>query len=115
MHWTGKPFGGAFFEPEHATRTAAGALQEHAGWGLVALYYIGIVSTCYHFANGLWTFLITWGITIGPQSQKKAGYVCAAIGVGLTLWGLVAMRGFLTYELEKAPEAATFICLRETG
>jgi succinate dehydrogenase / fumarate reductase, cytochrome b subunit len=32
-------------------------------------YVIGLLSTIYHFANGLWSFCITWGITIGKRSQ----------------------------------------------
>jgi succinate dehydrogenase / fumarate reductase, cytochrome b subunit len=32
-------------------------------------YAIGLLSTIYHFANGLWSFCITWGITIGKRAQ----------------------------------------------
>ena len=32
-------------------------------------YVIGLVSTIYHFSNGLWGFCITWGITIGKRAQ----------------------------------------------
>jgi len=35
-----------------------------------ALYIIGVLSAIYHFANGIFTFLITWGITIGDRSQN---------------------------------------------
>lgn len=35
-----------------------------------ALYIIGVVSAIYHFTNGFFTFLISWGITIGDRSQN---------------------------------------------
>ncbi len=104
MHWMGGPFGGSFFDPEHASATAASALQDHSWWAS-PLYAIGIVSACYHFANGIWTSLITWGITIGKGAQRKAGYVCAVIGVALACTGLAAMNGFMEYP-NAAPKSA---------
>lgn len=59
-------------------------------------YAIGIVCSVYHFANGIWTSLITWGITVGPNAQRKAGYACAVFGVVLGLVGLGALRGFMS-------------------
>ena len=34
-------------------------------------FLTAVLSLCsiYHFCNGLWTFLITWGITVSPRSQ----------------------------------------------
>jgi succinate dehydrogenase cytochrome b subunit len=40
-------------------------------------YVAGALSITYHFANGIWTFLITWGVTISPRSQLISTYVCA--------------------------------------
>ncbi len=91
MHWLGKPLGGGAFNPErpHAAYTAAVAMQR--SWWYAPMYTVGIVCSCYHFANGLWTFLISWGITIGPNAQRKAGYVCAAIGLTVCSLGLAAL------------------------
>ncbi len=33
-------------------------------------YLIGVIAAIYHFANGLFTFCITWGICVGDRSQK---------------------------------------------
>ena len=33
-------------------------------------YVIGLISTIYHFCNGIWSFCITWGITVGSKSQN---------------------------------------------
>ncbi|PAV27637.1 succinate dehydrogenase [Virgibacillus profundi] len=35
-------------------------------------YLIGVLSTVFHFANGLWSFMVSWGITQSPKSQKIA-------------------------------------------
>lgn len=103
MHWLGGYFGGGYFDPHDASRTAAGALQSGKWWAW-PLYQVGIVSAVYHFANGIWTSLITWGITIGRDAQRKAGYVCAVFGIALAATGLIAMRGFMTFPDPQAPD-----------
>jgi len=37
--------------------------------GFFILYNIGVLAAIYHFTNGFFTFLISWGITIGERSQ----------------------------------------------
>ncbi|HUU82490.1 MAG TPA: succinate dehydrogenase [Phycisphaerae bacterium] len=91
MHWLGQPLGGGLFQPHNAAASAANALGP---WYLRGIYAIGLLAAVFHFANGIWTFLITWGIVIGPQAQRKVGWVCAAIGVLLALAGLGSLRGF---------------------
>ncbi len=104
MHWLGAWIpGGAKFDPENASSTAAYALQMDKSWAW-PLYVIGILSAVYHFANGIWTSLITWGITIGRDAQRKAGYVCAVFGIALAATGLIAMRGFMTFPDPQAPD-----------
>lgn len=104
MHWLGGWLpGGAGFDPELASETTAEVMQT-ASW-IAPFYMIGVVASCYHFANGIWTFLITWGVTIGPRSQRIAGYACAVFGVGLAITGLIAVRGFKVYDV-KADEPA---------
>jgi succinate dehydrogenase / fumarate reductase cytochrome b subunit len=104
VHWLGKPLGGGFFDPHDAAASAAEALRP---WYLRCLYGVGVLSSVYHFANGIWTFLITWGITVGPQAQRRAGWVCAAIGVVLGLAGLGSLRGFgnMPAEQQEQPHA----------
>ncbi len=50
-------------------------------------YVIGGIAVIYHFSNGLCTFCMTWGITVGPQSQKVMAY--AATGAGVVLLGML--------------------------
>ncbi len=37
------------------------------GW--FAFYVIGVLSALFHFCNGIFTFCITWGITVSERSQ----------------------------------------------
>ena len=45
------------------------------------IYMIGITATVWHFANGIWLFLVDWGITIGERAQRLTGYACIGFGV----------------------------------
>ncbi len=62
---------------------------------ILAWYILGILAGVIHLSNGIWLALITWGITIGPRSQKISSWVCAFIGLVLLLLSAQALRGFL--------------------
>jgi succinate dehydrogenase / fumarate reductase cytochrome b subunit len=54
---------------------------------VLAVYVVGIVSTVWHFANGIWLFLVDWGVVIGARAQRLTGYACIGFGVLLlALW-----------------------------
>jgi succinate dehydrogenase/fumarate reductase cytochrome b subunit (b558 family) len=57
-------------------------------WLVGFVYLLGVASACFHFANGMWTFCISWGITVGAKSQNASRVVFT--GLGLTLFGLGA-------------------------
>lgn len=98
MHWLlGWLPGGGGFHHELASQTTAAVIQK-ADW-IPAFYMLGVLAACFHFANGVWTFLITWGVTIGPRSQRIAGFACAALGVGLAFTGLAAVNGFQRFDV----------------
>jgi succinate dehydrogenase / fumarate reductase, cytochrome b subunit len=59
------------------------------------VYMIGITATVWHFANGIWLFLVDWGITIGERAQRLTGYACIAFGVVLLLVGINAAVAFI--------------------
>jgi succinate dehydrogenase / fumarate reductase cytochrome b subunit len=73
---------------------------------LFGLYVIGLVASCFHFANGLWLIGVTWGITIGPRSQKYSSIFATAVGVILLVLGAVALYGFATIEPTAVTHAA---------
>lgn len=60
----------------------------------LTLYIIGIVSCIYHFVNGIWTFLITWGITVSPHSQRITQYISFGLFIALTFIGIRAILAF---------------------
>ncbi len=96
------------FDPHAAASTTALAIrggEDASAFGAFvvgALYLGGVTALVYHFANGLWTWAITWGITVSPQAQKRWGYVCAAVGLGLTVAGWAAYIGFVSLDIEEA-------------
>ena len=59
------------------------------------VYLIGITATVWHLANGIWLFMVDWGITIGERAQRLTGYACIAFGVFLLLVGINAAIAFI--------------------
>lgn len=59
------------------------------------IYMIGIAATCWHLANGIWLFMVDWGITIGERAQRLTGYACIVFGVFLLLVGINAAVAFI--------------------
>ncbi len=62
---------------------------------IYAFYLAGILSATLHLANGVWSFSIVWGLTIGPKAQRRMLYVSAAVFLVLSyvgVWGIQAFR-----------------------
>jgi succinate dehydrogenase cytochrome b subunit len=59
------------------------------------IYLVGITSTVWHFANGIWLFAVDWGIAIGERAQRLTGYACIAFGVVLLMVGINAAIAFV--------------------
>lgn len=60
------------------------------------LYLIGVVSAAFHFTNGLWSFLVSWGVTVGPRAQRVSSNICMGLFVIVAVmfvWSLIAFRG----------------------
>jgi succinate dehydrogenase / fumarate reductase cytochrome b subunit len=55
---------------------------------------IGIVAATFHFANGLWSFCIHWGITVGQRAQRVTAYVSMLVFVVLASIGVSALVAF---------------------
>ena len=68
-------------------------------WIVVAFYFVGVMSVVYHWANGLWTAAISWGITTSEAAMKRWGFACFGLFVALTVFFLAAMGGALKYDL----------------
>jgi succinate dehydrogenase / fumarate reductase cytochrome b subunit len=62
---------------------------------ILAFYIIGIISASYHLGNGIFGFLITWGIAIGEKTQKAVSLFCGAVSAGMAVFGLAALSYFI--------------------
>lgn len=82
----------AFFGTDVSFDAVSGHLS-HA-W-IFTFYVLGILSTTFHFTNGLWSGLITWGITTGPRAQQISGKVSLLLFVLLSLVGLASLIAFV--------------------
>lgn len=58
-------------------------------------YAIGIVSVVYHFANGLWSFSITWGLVRTDEGQKRLARLSVLVFIGLSVVGLDILSAFV--------------------
>ncbi len=89
----------AQFRPYNAASTAASALQNP----LVILFYlVGMLACVFHFANGIWTMGITWGVWVTPKAQELASKICLGIGVVVSIIGVTALVGFWQVDVDKA-------------
>lgn len=62
---------------------------------MLAFYIAGILAATFHLANGLWAFLVSWGITQSPRSQQIMTYVTAIVFVILSIVGVAAILAFV--------------------
>jgi succinate dehydrogenase cytochrome b subunit len=62
---------------------------------MLGFYIVGIVSAVFHFANGLWSFCVSWGITVTPRSQQISTYITMGIFVVLSIIGVRAILAFV--------------------
>lgn len=62
---------------------------------MIGFYIVGVVSAIFHFANGLWSFAVSWGLAITPRSQQIVTYVTLVIFVLLTYVGIRAIFAFV--------------------
>ncbi|KMM60995.1 succinate dehydrogenase [Bacillus glycinifermentans] len=62
---------------------------------MLGFYIVGVLSTIFHFSNGLWSFAVTWGITVSPRSQRISTFVTMGVFVVLSYVGLRAILAFV--------------------
>lgn len=88
------------------------------GVPVVALVYIlGIAACTFHFSNGVWGFLASWGITISRRSQRMSAAVLGLVGVvvfllgaNTTLYFATGSRFFMPSSLSHEPAASPRSC-----
>lgn len=62
---------------------------------MIGFYLVGIISAIFHFSNGLWSFMVSWGITLSPRSQVISTYVTMIIFVVLSIVGIQTVFAFI--------------------
>ena len=50
-----------------------------------SFFLVGVLACVFHFTNGIWTFCITWGITVGQRAQRTLR--AAAMVLFLVMYG----------------------------
>jgi len=99
-HWIG--WGPEFMDPERIDKfeITRNGMLEWSIWGLAVpwwitflMYVVGLAAACFHFANGIWCFCITWGIAITRKAQGRIGVVAALIGILLFVGGSLGLYG----------------------
>ncbi len=61
----------------------------------LVFWIVGVLATVFHFANGLWSFMITWGITQSNKSQQIMSYVAILVFLVISTIGLMAIFAFV--------------------
>jgi len=55
------------------------------------LYTVFVACAAYHAFNGLWTFLITWGVTLSARSQKLSRFFATGLMIAFGILGFAAI------------------------
>ncbi|WP_422123015.1 succinate dehydrogenase cytochrome b558 subunit [Planococcus sp. X10-3] len=62
---------------------------------MFAFYVAGVLAATFHFANGLWSFLVTWGITQSEKAQRYTTYFTLVVFLVLSVIGIRALFAFV--------------------
>ena len=72
----------------------------------IVLYTIGVLSAVFHFSNGMWSFLVSWGITVGPRAQRISSYIWMGVFVLVSALFLLSIAAFTGSSFSDAASAA---------
>jgi len=50
-----------------------------------SIFLVGTAASVFHFTNGIWTFAVTWGLTVGRRAQRTLR--AATLGAFLVMYG----------------------------
>ncbi len=83
-------------------------LSDRWGGHAKALFYeLGVAASVFHFANGVRTFLFSWGVTISAKSQRATSWAVALLGVALWFVGTNTVAFFATGGKAFVPSSLT--------
>ncbi|AUX27078.1 succinate dehydrogenase [Sorangium cellulosum] len=82
---------------EFYPRLCANMASTVGGVPVIALVYLfGIAASVFHFANGLWGFCFSWGITVSRRAQRMAAVAFGVVGLLVFLLGANTVIYFAT-------------------
>lgn len=81
---------------------SAEGLAEHTATILhnpitLTLYIIGLIAAVFHFSNGMWSFLVSWGVTVGPRAQMISTWVWGFVFIAVSYMGVASLLAFAQY------------------
>lgn len=62
---------------------------------MLAFYIVGVLTATFHLSNGLWSFLVTWGITQSEKAQRYSTYFTLVVFLLLSVIGIRALLAFV--------------------
>lgn len=54
-------------------------------------YVAGLAAVCFHFANGIWGFCVSWGITVSEKAQRHVGIAFGLLGLLIFIVGTLSL------------------------
>lgn len=60
---------------------------------MIGLYTIFVLAACFHAFNGLWTFMISWGVTLSEKAQAHMRRIATTLMVLIAFLGLASIWG----------------------
>ena len=75
----------------HFEHLSSGFADPDTGMLTKTVYLLGVLGAVFHFANGLNTFCMTWGIALTPTSQKRVRTFSILVFIILTASAFYAL------------------------
>ena len=75
----------------HFEHLAEGFADPESGLVTKTVYVLGVLGATFHFANGINTFSITWGIALTPRSQLRMRVISVITFLVLTVSSFYAL------------------------
>jgi len=81
----------------YGTEVSFARMQEIMSSPFMFWFYIaGLAAVCFHFANGIWGFCISWGITVSAKAQRNVGIGFGALGLLIFIVGTFSLIRLVT-------------------
>ncbi|TCZ75826.1 succinate dehydrogenase [Paenibacillus albiflavus] len=69
----------------------------------LTIYVVAVIMVSFHFCNGIWGFLVSWGLTVGPRAQKVSTIICMLLFVVMSVMFILSIVSFTGAEFEQIP------------